>query len=121
MIRIQLKMSAMTDTILQRLLIITRAAEIAILKDFKNGDGADEIDQRINDGDVHEVGTARMGSDPRTSVLDPMCRAHDVPNLFVADAASFVSQAEKNPTWTILALSMRTSEFIADEALRLNI
>ena len=70
---------------------------------------------------IHEVGTARMGNDPSTSVLDPMCRAHDVPNLYVADAASFVSQAEKNPTWTILALSMRTAEHIADEALRLNL
>jgi choline dehydrogenase-like flavoprotein len=42
-------------------------------------------------------------------------QAHDVKNLFVTDGGVFVSQADKNPTWTILALSMRTSQFIADE------
>ncbi|HEX5726039.1 MAG TPA: GMC family oxidoreductase [Longimicrobiaceae bacterium] len=67
---------------------------------------------------IHELGCTRMGSDPRTSVLDANCRAHDVKNLFVADGGSFVSQADKNPTWTILALSMRTSEFIADQRKR---
>jgi choline dehydrogenase-like flavoprotein len=46
-------------------------------------------------------------------VLNANCQAHEVRNLFVADGAPFVSQADKNPTWTILALSMRTSEFIA--------
>ena len=64
---------------------------------------------------IHEVGTARMGDDPRTSVLNPFCQAHEVDNLFVADAAPFVSQAHKNPTWTILALAARTSEYIADQ------
>jgi choline dehydrogenase-like flavoprotein len=62
---------------------------------------------------IHEVGTTRMGSDPKTSVLDANCRAHDVKNLFVADAGPFVSNAHKNCTWTILALAMRTSEHIA--------
>jgi len=62
---------------------------------------------------IHEVGTTRMGNDPGTSVLNKNCQAHDVKNLFVADAGPFVSNAHKNCTWTILALSMRTSEFIA--------
>ena len=62
---------------------------------------------------IHELGGARMGSDPARSVVNAYGQAHDVRNLFVADGASFVSQADKNPTWTILALSMRTSEFIA--------
>jgi choline dehydrogenase-like flavoprotein len=64
---------------------------------------------------IHELGVTRMGNDPRTSVLNRNCQAHDVKNLFVADGGPFVSQADKNPTWTILALSMRTSEFIASE------
>jgi choline dehydrogenase-like flavoprotein len=64
---------------------------------------------------IHELGTTRMGKDPRTSVLDEWCRAHDVPNLFVADGGPFVSQADKNPTWTIMALAMRTSEHIANQ------
>lgn len=64
---------------------------------------------------IHELGVTRMGNDPGTSVLNRNCQAHDVKNLFVADGGPFVSQADKNCTWTILALSMRTSHFIADE------
>jgi choline dehydrogenase-like flavoprotein len=61
---------------------------------------------------IHELGGARMGSDPATSALDASCRAHDCRNLFVADGAPFVSQADKNPTWTILALAWRTVDQI---------
>ena len=61
---------------------------------------------------IHELGCVRMGADPNTSVLNANCQAHDCKNLFVADGGPFVSQADKNPTWTILALSMRTSEYI---------
>ena len=64
---------------------------------------------------IHELGGARMGKDPKTSVVNANCQAHDVKNLFIADGAPFVSQADKNPTWTILALSMRTSDFIAQQ------
>jgi choline dehydrogenase-like flavoprotein len=63
---------------------------------------------------IHEVGVTRMGSSPSTSVLNKNCQAHDVKNLFVADGGPLPSQADKNCTWTILALSMRTAEFIAD-------
>ena len=62
---------------------------------------------------IHELGGARMGNDPKTSVLNASCQAHDVKNLFVTDGAPFVSQADKNPTWTILALAWRTSDAIA--------
>jgi choline dehydrogenase-like flavoprotein len=54
-----------------------------------------------------------MGKDPEASVLNANCQAHEVKNLFVTDGGPFVSQADKNPTWTILALAMRTSEHIA--------
>ena len=67
---------------------------------------------------IHELGTVRMGSDPKTSVLDPNCRTWDVKNLFVTDGGPFVSQADKNPTWTILALSMRTSDYITQAMKR---
>jgi choline dehydrogenase-like flavoprotein len=63
---------------------------------------------------IHELGVTRMGNSPRSSVLNKYCQAHDVRNLFVADGGPFVSQADKNPTWTILALAMRTAEYIAD-------
>jgi choline dehydrogenase-like flavoprotein len=61
---------------------------------------------------IHELGVVRMGTDPSRSVLNPYCQTHDVKNLFVADGGPFVSQADKNPTWTILALSMRTADYI---------
>jgi choline dehydrogenase-like flavoprotein len=64
---------------------------------------------------IHEVGVTRMGKDPKTSVVNANCQAHDVRNLFVADGGPFVSNPDKNCTWTILALSMRTSEFIAEQ------
>ena len=64
---------------------------------------------------IHEVGTTRMGNDPKTSVVNATCQAHDVKNLFIADGGPFVSNADKNVTWTILALSMRTSEHIAQQ------
>ena len=64
---------------------------------------------------IHELGVTRMGNDSQASVLNSNCQAHDVKNLFVADGGPFVSQADKNPTWTILALSMRTSEYIVEQ------
>jgi choline dehydrogenase-like flavoprotein len=66
----------------------------------------------------HETGTCRMGKDPRTSVLDPFCRAHDVANLFVVDGSPFVTLPEKNPTLTIMALAVRTARYIADAGKR---
>jgi len=65
---------------------------------------------------IHEVGTTRMGLDPKTSVVDATCRAHDVKNLFIADGGPFVSNADKNVTWTILALAMRTAEGIVRQS-----
>jgi choline dehydrogenase-like flavoprotein len=64
---------------------------------------------------IHELGTTRMGADPSTSVVNGWGQAHDVKNLFVVDGGPFVSQADKNPTWTILALSMRASEYIVQQ------
>ncbi|MFD1874073.1 GMC oxidoreductase [Hymenobacter bucti] len=68
---------------------------------------------------IHEVGTVRMGDDPKKSALNKWCQAHDCRNLFVVDASPFVQQGDKNATWTILALSMRTSEYILDQRKRL--
>ncbi|MEX2396723.1 MAG: GMC family oxidoreductase, partial [Balneolales bacterium] len=70
---------------------------------------------------IHEVGTTRMGDDPNTSVLNKHAQAHECKNLFVVDAGQFVSQADKNPTWTILALSWRTSDYIVDQLKKSNI
>ncbi len=70
---------------------------------------------------IHEVGTTRMGDDPKTSVTNAFEQLHDAKNVFVVDGGPFVSQADKNPTWTILALSWRTSDYIVDQLKKQNI
>jgi choline dehydrogenase-like flavoprotein len=70
---------------------------------------------------IHEVGTIRMGNDPKKSALNKWCQAHDCKNLFVVDAAPFVQQGDKNATWTILAMSMRTAEYILQQRKALNV
>jgi choline dehydrogenase-like flavoprotein len=64
---------------------------------------------------IHEMGTCRMGNDPKTSVLNQWNQSHDIKNLFVVDASSFVSGGWQNPTMTILALAMRSSEYLAEQ------
>jgi len=70
---------------------------------------------------IHEVGTARMGNDVKKSVLNKWCQAHDCKNVFVVDGANQVQQSDNNATWTILALSMRTAEYILEESKKQNI
>jgi choline dehydrogenase-like flavoprotein len=70
---------------------------------------------------IHEAGTARMGSGPRTSVLNGFCQTHDVKNLFVTDGAPLVTNPDKNPTLTIMALSWRASEHLLEEAKKGNL
>ncbi|MBA3439800.1 MAG: GMC family oxidoreductase [Pyrinomonadaceae bacterium] len=64
---------------------------------------------------IHEVGTARMGDDPKKSVLNKYNQVHDAKNVFVTDGAAFVSVANQNPTITIMALTMRACEYIEAE------
>ena len=63
---------------------------------------------------IHEIGTARMGTDPKTSVTDASCRLHDVPNVYLADAAPFVSGGTQNTTWSILAMCWRTMDHLKE-------
>src|SRR6266850_264218 len=70
---------------------------------------------------IHELGTARMGSDPKTSVLNQFQQSHDVKNLFVVDGSSHVCASCQNPTWTIMALAWRSCEHMADEFKRGNL
>lgn len=67
---------------------------------------------------IHELGVARMGRDPRTSVLNQYQQAHDVPNLFVMDGAGFTSGACQSPTLTIMALAVRSSDYLLGEMRR---
>tara|TARA_B100001093_G_C26848613_1_gene1024025 strand:- start:1447 stop:3168 length:1722 start_codon:yes stop_codon:yes gene_type:complete len=70
---------------------------------------------------IHEVGTTRMGENKKKSVTNEFQQLHDADNVFIADAGPFVSQADKNPTWTILALSWRMSDYIIQEIKKQNI
>ncbi|MFZ9674086.1 MAG: GMC family oxidoreductase [Flavobacteriaceae bacterium] len=70
---------------------------------------------------IHEVGTTRMGDDPKTSVVNRFEQMHEVDNVFIVDGGPFVSQADKNPTWTILALAWRTSDYIVEALKKQNI
>jgi choline dehydrogenase-like flavoprotein len=63
---------------------------------------------------IHELGTARMGNDPKKSVLNAFNQAHDVKNLFVMDGASFVSSACQNPTLSMMAITVRACANLID-------
>src|SRR5579885_444682 len=69
---------------------------------------------------IHELGTCRMGDNPKTSVLNRWNQSHDIKNLFVVDGSSFVTGGSQNPTMTILALSMRASEYLAEQMKKRN-
>jgi choline dehydrogenase-like flavoprotein len=64
---------------------------------------------------IHEVGTARMGNDPKTSVTNQYCQTHDVENIFVTDGACWVTIGCQNPTLTMMALTVRACEYITRE------
>jgi len=70
---------------------------------------------------IHEMGGARMGADPKESVLNQFQQSHDVPNLFVMDASSFPSGGCQNPTLTIMALAVRSSDYLLNEMKRRSI
>ncbi|MEW6319698.1 MAG: GMC family oxidoreductase [Acidobacteriota bacterium] len=67
---------------------------------------------------THQCGTAVFGTDPRSSVLDPFCRTHDVENLFVVDASFFPSSAAVNPALTIIAQALRVADHIRQTELK---
>lgn len=70
---------------------------------------------------LHEAGTARMGSDPKKSVLNQFQQTHDVKNLFVMDASGFASNPCQNPTLTIMALAVRSCDHLLDQLKQNNI
>lgn len=70
---------------------------------------------------IHELGTARMGGDAKTSVLNQFQQSHDVKNLFVVDGSAFPSASCQNPTWTIMALCWRSCDYLADQLAKNNL
>jgi choline dehydrogenase-like flavoprotein len=83
---------------------------------------ADPLEAIRPGGNVkHEVGGARMGNDPKTSVTNGFGQTWDVKNLFLTDAAPFCSNADKNPTLTIMALAWRASDYLLEELRKGNL
>lgn len=70
---------------------------------------------------IHELGTVRMGTNPRTSALNAFCQAHDAKNVFVTDGACFVTNPDKNPTLSIMAISWRASDYLLEQAKKGNL
>ena len=70
---------------------------------------------------IHEVGGTLPGSDPKKSVVNAFNQSHDVKNLFLTDGAPFASNADKNPTLTIMALAWRACDYLVDEARKGNL
>jgi choline dehydrogenase-like flavoprotein len=65
----------------------------------------------------HHIGTARMGKDPGSSVVDGNCRVHGIGNLFVNGAATFPTSSQANPTLTVVALSLRMAEYLKGQLM----
>ncbi len=97
----ELAMAADMADSLEEMLMAARAEDIKI-----------ERDPYPPGWSVHEIGTARMGDDPKTSVTDRFCRLHDVKNVYLADGAPFVSGGTQNTTWSILAMCWRTMDHL---------
>ena len=87
--------------------------------------GAEDITVRrepLTEGwSIHEMGTARMGNDPKTSVTNSFGQTHDIKNLFLVDGSIFVSASCQNPTWMIMALCWRACDYLKEEMKRTNI
>ena len=81
--------------------------------DVMSAAGATEVVQEPRY--AHLVGAARMGSDPRTSVVDKFGRTHDIPNLFVCDGSILPTQGSANPGLTIQALAARTADYLISQ------
>jgi choline dehydrogenase-like flavoprotein len=79
------------------------------------------VPDRVPGYGIHEVGVARMGKDPKKSVLNQFQQSHDVSNLFVMDGSCFTSSACQNPTLTIMALAVRSTDYLMAEMKRGNL
>jgi choline dehydrogenase-like flavoprotein len=103
------RMSQEMETKLKEIYDAAGAREILFMRHSKTGRSS------------HNVGSCRMGNDPKTSVLNSFCQTHDIPNLFVIDASCFVTIGSTNPSLTIHAIASRASKYLIEEARRGNL
>jgi choline dehydrogenase-like flavoprotein len=112
----ELKMARHMRTTFQEIIQKMGGKVLGLANPEREGDGIS-----VGGTIIHELGTIRMGNDPKVSALNKYCQAHDVKNLFVADAAPFVSNPDKNPTLTINAMAWRTSDYLVEEMRKGNV
>jgi choline dehydrogenase-like flavoprotein len=96
------------------------------VEELAKASGVELVNYRRNDLDamgsaIHEHSTCRMAEDPKRGPLNKFNQMHDVKNVFVVDGSSFTTASEKNPTLTILALSWRATDYLAEEMKRGNL
>ena len=99
-------------------LIASEVARTGIGELSYDADTLEEDLMRFGAYGGHHIGTARMGSDPRTSVVDASCRVHSVNNLYVAGSAVFPTSSQANPTLTLIAMSLRLGKHLAQRLTR---
>jgi choline dehydrogenase-like flavoprotein len=111
--------SADIDTVARALALLAQDFRLSGVGTFDYDPAAIESEMiRYGAYGGHHIGTARMGTDPRTSVVDAECRVHGVGNLYIAGAATFPTSSQANPTLTIVALSLRLAQRLAQESQR---
>ena len=98
---------------------IVQAQEMLENAGFKNIQTFDS--NAVMGGGIHEMGTARMGHDPKTSVLNKWNQVHEVPNVFVTDGACMTSSATQNPSLTYMALTARAANHAVEELNKMNL
>ncbi len=107
------------DTVSRALALLARDIHRSGVGRFEYDPGTVEMEMtRYGAYGGHHIGTARMGSDPRTSVVDADCRLHDVDNLYVAGAATFPTSSQANPTLTVVALALRLAAHLRSQLVR---
>ena len=96
------------------------AAEMLEAAGLKNVRSYDDTSKNLGIG-IHEMGTARMGKDPKTSVLNKNNQLHDCKNVFMTDGAFMTSASCVNPSLTYMAFTARASKFAVDELKKKNL
>lgn len=95
--------------------IAMRDYAIKVSRDLYATLGAEKFIEGVHFPATHNLGVARMGEDPRSSVCDPWGRTHDIANLFISDGSVFPTAGSANPTLTIVALALRQADYISDQ------
>ena len=99
----------------------TKEHVLGVFKTLAKASNGRIVNTSVGDYLDHPGGGCRMGTDPGRSVLNEHCQSHEVKNLFVVDGSSFPSYPEKNPTETVIAVSLRAADYLAEQLRKGNL